>query len=207
VFARVFPSVAFIETPAFTGSGVLIEGGYVVTNAHVVWPFGKVRVVFPDGREFLDAPVLGSGLLDDLAVIGPLDTAIEPVELVDGEGLITGRDVFLIGYPGEPEEFPQPTITRGLISRQRQWDAISMTYFQTDATIAGGQSGRALVSENAEVIGISGLTFTEGGFGLAASASDVKVQIQGLIERGGHGRFGRPRNPLGRVPRGAWHDG
>ena len=182
VFARVSPSVAFIETPAFTGSGVLIDGGYVVTNAHVVWPFGKVRVVFPDGSEFLDAPVLDSDLLDDLAVIGPLDTAIEPAQLVDGEDLVTGSDVFLIGYPGESEEFPQPTITRGIISRQRQWDAISMTYFQTDATIAGGQSGGALVSENGEVIGISGLTFTEAGFGLAASASDVRIQVRSLIE-------------------------
>jgi S1-C subfamily serine protease len=78
VFARVSPSVAFIETPAFTGSGVLIDGGYVVTNAHVVWPFETVRVVFPNGIVFLNAPVLGSDLLDDLAVIGPLDTAIEP---------------------------------------------------------------------------------------------------------------------------------
>lgn len=76
VFARVAPAVAFIETPTGTGSGVLIEDGYVVTNAHVVWPFQTVRVVFPDGSEFLDAPVLNWDLMADLAIIGPLQTAL-----------------------------------------------------------------------------------------------------------------------------------
>ena len=58
IFSRISPSVAFIETPAWSGSGVLVEGGYVVTNAHVVWPFQEVRVVFPDGSEYLNSPVL-----------------------------------------------------------------------------------------------------------------------------------------------------
>ena len=34
------------------------EGGYVLTNAHVVWPTQDVRVVFLNGSEHLDAPVL-----------------------------------------------------------------------------------------------------------------------------------------------------
>ena len=32
VYALISPSVAFIETTVATGSGVLIEGGYVITN-------------------------------------------------------------------------------------------------------------------------------------------------------------------------------
>ena len=69
IFAQVSPSVAFIETSVGTGSGVLIDGGYVVTNAHVVWPFDEVRVVFPDGSEFPDAPVANWDLLGDLAIL------------------------------------------------------------------------------------------------------------------------------------------
>jgi S1-C subfamily serine protease len=65
--------VAFIETPSGSGSGVLIEGGYVVTNAHVVWPFDEVRVVFPNGADFTAAPVKSIDVLGDLAVIGPID--------------------------------------------------------------------------------------------------------------------------------------
>ena len=181
VFERVSPSVAFIQTPIGVGSGALIEGGYVVTNAHVVWPFQNVRVVFPDGTEYSNAPVLNWDLMGDLAVIGPIPTSITPLVLADGEASVIGSDTFLIGYPGEVEEFPQPTITRGLISRLRQWEPIGMTYFQTDATIAGGQSGGVLVSDAGGVIGISGFTFTEAGFGLVASAADVLPRIEKLI--------------------------
>jgi hypothetical protein len=174
----------------------LIEDGYIVTNAHVVWPFQETRVVFPDGSEHLNAPVLNWDLLGDLAVIGPLETSISPVELVDGEDLIIGSDTFLIGYPGEVERFPQPTFTRGLISRLREWEPIEMTYFQTDALIAGGQSGGVLVSKEGEVIGISGLWFTEAGFGLVASAADVLPRIQRLIAGEDIAGLGDRRLPL-----------
>ncbi|MEW5989663.1 MAG: serine protease, partial [Chloroflexota bacterium] len=178
IFDQVSPAIAFIETPAGTGSGLLIEGGYVVTNAHVVWPFQEVRVVFPDGSEYQQAPVLKWNLMADLAVVGPIETTIAPVVLADGEAEVVGSDVYLIGYPGEVEAFPRPAITRGLISRVREWEALNITYFQTDATIAGGQSGGVLVNQKAQVIGISGFYFTEAMFGLVASVADVQPLIQ-----------------------------
>ena len=180
VFTAVSPSVAFVETATGKGSGVLIDGGYVLTNAHVLWPFSHARVVFPDGSEFKEAPVLSWDLLSDIAVLGPLETTIERMALQDGEDLPTGSEVFLIGYPGENESFPQPTISRGIVSRMRQWETIGITYFQTDAAIAGGQSGGVLVSEDGEVIGISGLLFTDA-FGIVASAADIAPRVAALI--------------------------
>ncbi len=59
IFTAISPAVAFVDTPTGTGSGVLIQGGYLLTNAHVVWPFSAVRVVFPDGSEYVDTPVVG----------------------------------------------------------------------------------------------------------------------------------------------------
>ena len=197
VFGRISPSVAFIQTSTGTGSGVLIDGGYVVTNAHVVWPFDSVRVVFPDGTEHLAAPVANWDLMADLAVIGPIDSAVSAIELVDGEDLTVGSDVFLIGYPGEVQEFPQPTITRGIISRIREWDPIQMTYFQTDAAIAGGQSGGVLVSDKGEVIGISGFRFTEAGFGIVASAADLIPLVHGLVRGSDTDNLGNRALPMG----------
>jgi hypothetical protein len=196
IFARVSPSVAFIETPAGSGSGVLIEDGYVVTNAHVVWPFREVRVVFPDGSEHTGAPVLNWDLLGDLAVIGPLETEVEPLPLVDGEGRAIGSDVFLIGFPGEGELYPQPTLSRGLISRLREWKPIDMTYFQTDAAAADGQSGGVLVSEDGEVIGISGYFFTDA-FGLVASAVDVLPRVEDLLSGENVDALGERQIPTG----------
>lgn len=180
ILARVSPAVVFIDTPAGTASGILFEAGYVVTNAHAVWPFRRARVVFSDGLEQLYAPVLGWDLMGDVAVIGPLFRTDGAVALVDREDLVIGSDVFQIGFPAEMEEYPQPSISRGVLSRLREWEPIGMTFFQTDAATVGGQSGGALVSEMGEIIGISSYRFTDG-FGLAASAADVLPRVQGLI--------------------------
>ncbi|MDA1228869.1 MAG: serine protease [Chloroflexi bacterium] len=173
--------MAFIQTSSASGSGVLLSDGYVITNAHVVWPYNSARIVFSDGSEFLNIPVLNQDLIADIAVLGPIDTDLNHIDLSNGENLIIGSDTYLIGYPGEVEEFPKPTVTRGLISRLREWDTGQITYFQTDATIAGGQSGGVLVSDKAEVIGISGFSFTEAGFGLVASSADLLPRVNALI--------------------------
>ena len=180
VFARVSLSGAFIDTPVGAGSGVMIEGGYIATCAHVVWPFTEARVVFPDGTEFMDAPVPDGDMMADLAIIGPIKTWIDPLPLTNGEDLSIGSEVFLIGYPGEAELYPQPAISRGILSRLREWERIGMTYLQTDADLSGGQSGGVLVSEAGEVIGITCYSFDEA-FALPASAKDVSVRLKKLM--------------------------
>ena len=46
VFSLVSPSVAFIETPIASESEILIDGGYFLTNSHVVHGFNKAGVGF-----------------------------------------------------------------------------------------------------------------------------------------------------------------
>ncbi len=179
VFAAISPSVAFVDLPDTSGSGFLIDGGYLVTNAHVVWPYAKARIVFPDGTEQKDVPVVNWDLLADLAVLGPVETKLPPLALADGEGLPIGSEVYLIGYPGEVEKLPQPTITRGVISRHREWDQVGLTYLQSDARIIGGQSGGVLVSDRGQVIGVSGIEW--GSFAMVASAADLAPRITRLI--------------------------
>jgi len=199
IFGRVSPSIAFVQTPIGSGSGLLIDGGYVVTNAHVVWPYREVRVVFPDGSEYPQARVVDWDLLGDLAVIGIPETAVQPIEMVAGENIAVGSELYLIGYPAESEEFPQPMITRGFLTGLRQWEPIDLTYFQTDAAISGGQSGGVLVSGEGEVVGVSGFMLGESGFSLAASAEDIQPRIDALIAGGDRTRSGlRFLSPVGR---------
>ena len=141
IFQRVSPGVAFITTPTKGGSGFLIEGNYVATNAHVVWPYEEVSIVFPNGSTHPNTPVRDWDLMSDLAVLGPIETDIEPLDPVDGDGLPVGSQVYLIGYPAEVEAMPQPTITSGILSRLRHWEPAGITYFQTDAATTSGQSG------------------------------------------------------------------
>ena len=181
VFSTVSPALAFIETDLGTGSGVLFDETHLVTNAHVVWPYDEARVVFPNGTEILDAPVIHFDEIADLAIIDLSGVAglPEPVVFGDPGGMAIGTELFLIGYPGEVERFPQPTLTRGILSRVRTIEALTLEFLQTDAVIAGGQSGGALVTNRGEVIGISGLGSE--GFGLATAADDVLKRLDDLL--------------------------
>ena len=180
IYAMLSPSVAYIETPLGTGSGFLVESGYVVTNHHVVWAFEEARVVFSDGAE-MTAPVAAWDPVSDTAVLGPVNVDAPPLEMRDGEDLPIGSELFLLGYPGESEPFPEPTIVSGVLSQYRQWEQPGITYFQTDAVIAGGQSGGVLVNRKGEVIGISGLSITEAEYALVASAADLEPIVRQLI--------------------------
>ena len=184
VYRLVSASIAFVDTPVASGSGVLIEGGYVVTNHHVVWPFEEVRVVFPGGEEFQDVPVADYDSLRDLALLGPMDTSVQPLKLEDGEGMSPGEDLWLVGYPGETESNPKPTMTRGILSRFREWEGGGLTLLQTDAEIGAGQSGGALVDSSGGVVGIS--TFALADFGLATSAKDLVPIVEEMTRPDQH---------------------
>ena len=175
VYARVAPSIPIVLSSFGQGSGILILGDYVLTNHHVVWPNefdDTATVVFADGTEYVDVPVVDTNPWADLAVLGPLETDKRPLPLADGERLPPGSDLYLIGYPAEYEFAPEPTITRGLLSRVRHWDGYDMTLLQTDAAIAGGQSGGALIDGRGRVVGVSTWEWTDANFGVATSAID-----------------------------------
>lgn len=186
LYARLAPAIAFVETPLGTGSGVLVAPGRVVTNAHVVWPFEVARVVFPDGSEHDAVPVAALDAMGDLAVLdtGAVDltpSSGEPVTLADGAQLPIGSDLYLIGYPAETESRPQPAITRGILGRVRRLEAPDVAYLQTDADIAGGQSGGALVAGDGSVVGFSSMFLGESDLALAMSAPGAMARIAALL--------------------------
>ena len=164
----------------------------------MVWPYEAVWVVFPDGTALENVPVVGWDPMADLAVLGPVRVSAPPLELRDGEGMAVGSELLLVGYPAEVDVFPQPSITRGILSRFREWDRLGMTYFQTDAAIAGGQSGGAMVNSKGDVVGISGLSFSEAGFGMVASSADVAPIVAQLIQGQDPSGLGHRRLPAGR---------
>ena len=180
VFSGVSPAIAFVETPISTGSAVYIEPGYLLTNAHVVWPYLEARIVFPDETAFEKLPVVAWDLMADLALLGPVDHDVQRLTLTQNLDMGIGSQVYLIGYPGEVERFPQPTLVQGIISRVRRWAPLDMDFFQVDASVAGGQSGGALVSEGGDVLGIVSYYFTDAGFGLVPSAAGIVPRLNAL---------------------------
>lgn len=197
VYEQVAPALAFIETDIAGGSGILIDAGTVLTAAHVVWPYRQARVVFPNGTEIRDAPVIGADLFGDVAILDVSGTPglPKPAELGDGEAIALGRPVYLVGYPGESESFPQPTITEGILSRTREWTAGEWTFLQSDTTVVGGQSGGALVNEDGAVVGITNFSFLEE-FGLSGSITDAAAIVERMRSEPGGSEFGDRLPPI-----------
>lgn len=183
VLASVGPSVAFIRTELASGTALAIADGYLVTNAHIIVPFGVVEVTPPGGRTFRDVPVVGVDFEADLALIGPLPEPMPAIPVVDDPLVESGDEVFLIGYPSETERSPEPTISEGIVSRLREVPSFDQRFIQTDADIAGGQSGGALVNARGQVIGVSGLSLDEA-FALALDFDDVQARLEGMRSGG-----------------------
>lgn len=185
VYAAASPALAYVETPLGSGSAVVFDGRHALTNAHVVWPYDRARVLLPGAGELASAPVVGRDLMADLAVldlVGMADGPLPSLGASSGEALAPGSPVFLVGFPAEVEPAPQAAISQGVLSRHRRWAAEDLDYLQTDADIAGGQSGGALLDAEGRWIGHSSLFFGETGFALAASAPDVLARAEALLQ-------------------------
>lgn len=184
VYRMVAPSLGFVETPLSTGSGIFIGDGLLVTNAHVVWPYRHATVSFFEGGTGQDLEVIGVDWSADLALIDvssipdlPTPTRLAPTDYSSGDR------VYLIGFPAEDPNAPEPAITTGIVSRTRTWVDGGLTFIQSDALISGGQSGGALVDETGTVIGITSLEIGEG-FALALDAADVADHLEELSSGG-----------------------
>lgn len=181
IFASLSPAVVRIQLDRVYGSGVLIEGNYILTNAHVVWPAQDATITFPGGTTLEDVPIVGTDLLADLAVLGPVETSIVPLPLVADEELAVGNPLLLIGYPGDSGREPHPTLTETIVSRIYKHPMLAMTFLQVDAPVAGGQSGGIAVTMSGDVIGLTGQRVTEAGFGIVTSAADIQLRLERLL--------------------------
>ncbi|MBW3667341.1 MAG: S1C family serine protease, partial [Actinobacteria bacterium] len=162
VAARVIPStVAIVTTSLFGqagGSGVIYgNDGYIITNHHVVEGNDEVSVIFADGARF-PATVIGSDPVTDLGVLLVDREDVTPLEIGSSADLAIGEPAVAVGNPLGLEG--GPTVTSGIVSAlDRSLDvSLDTTLYglvQTDAPIAPGSSGGALVDAEGRLIGIT----------------------------------------------------
>jgi S1-C subfamily serine protease len=163
---RVGPAVVRVETGPKVksprergglGSGIVISpDGLVLTNSHVVGTAKEIRLRDIEGI-VTDARVLGVDPDTDLALLradGARD--LRYASLGNSKSLRRGQLVVAIGNPLGFES----TVTAGVVSALgRSIRSVSgrtiEDVIQTDAALNPGNSGGALVSSRAEVIGIN----------------------------------------------------
>ncbi|MFZ5863996.1 MAG: DegQ family serine endoprotease [Nitrospirota bacterium] len=168
------------------GSGVIVDGGYIVTNNHVISKADEIKVVMSDKREF-KGTLVGTDPKTDLAVIKVPASDLPVIPWGDSTALEVGEYVLAVGNPFGLNQ----TITMGIVSavgRANVGIADYEDFIQTDAAINPGNSGGALVNVRGELVGINTAIFTRSGgymgIGFAVPSQMVKSVIDSLVRTG-----------------------
>ena len=220
IAANVRPSVVQVITSAATwdqrtrevsteeigyGSGTYFraldegEGGYILTNNHVVDEGETYEIQWLDGT-IMDATLVGADEGTDIAVLQfnePAPEGATPVPLGDSDALQIGELAIVIGNPGSGTEVLFGTVTAGIISGLEREGVSAQGSFnrpvstiQVDAAINTGNSGGALLNAQGELVGIPTLKMTASyttiyeGLGFCIPINTAKDIIEQLIENG-----------------------
>jgi S1-C subfamily serine protease len=173
------------------GSAVAITpDGFLLTSAHVVAQADGAKASLVDGRE-LEAEVIGSDPLSDLAVLRAHATDLQPAELGDAATLRVGQLVVAIGNPygfaGSVTAGVVSALGRSLPVGGGRAARIVENVIQTDAALNPGNSGGALVDGRGRVVGIN--TAVAGvGLGLAVPINTATRRIVSALMRDGRVR-------------------
>jgi S1-C subfamily serine protease len=172
----------------------LLEGGYVLTNQHVVGESvktgGKITITLTDGRVFTAQPV-GADRATDVALLKVQDPQRLPTaQLGENDALLPGQTVLAIGNPvGLSHSVSAGVVSalgRPLVMEDRTYENL----IQTDTAINPGNSGGALVDLGGKVVGINTLVRTDAqniGFAIPIKTA---MQIVGELKR-----YGKVRRP------------
>lgn len=183
---------------ASEGSGVVIaEGGYVLTNYHVVASGDSFQILMPSGEK-ADAELTGYDSAYDLAVLKVTDNVqaatLVPVAIGNLDMIKVGSTAVAIGNPSGSTLFN--TVTSGVISSlSRNVDggntSRTVEYIQHDAAISSGNSGGGLFDINGNLIGINTLKYSGNsytgsyeGLGFAIPVTTAYDTACQLIEHG-----------------------
>eukprot|EP01087_Luapelamoeba_hula_P016967 TRINITY_DN5288_c0_g1_i2.p1 TRINITY_DN5288_c0_g1~~TRINITY_DN5288_c0_g1_i2.p1 ORF type:complete len:689 (-),score=98.87 TRINITY_DN5288_c0_g1_i2:55-2121(-) len=142
-----------------TGSGFILPGRRIITNAHVIADYSFITVKKFGGTQKFAAQVLGVGHDCDLALLTVADDefweTVEPAPLEMGDIPHLQDTVAVVGYPSGGENI---SVTRGVVSRiePQQYAHASghMLAIQIDAAINPGNSGGPVLKDN-KVIGVA----------------------------------------------------
>lgn len=139
-----------------SGSGVVIEGGRILTNNHVV-RYGQRILVQPEGSsDKLKARVVATGDGIDLAIIELEDKTFfdtHPPIRMSEELPEIGQNVVSYGYPLGGDAM---SVTKGIVSRIEYTEYDSSTSglrIQVDAALNHGNSGGPVVADG-KLVGI-----------------------------------------------------
>jgi S1-C subfamily serine protease len=161
------------------GSGVVVESGKVLTNAHNLHG-DEITVFFADGRE-VDGKVLGADGDGDLAVIG-VDTGEAPaIGWGDGTTLVIGAPVVAIGNPAGQGVRATLGFVSGLGRAFRGPRGRRVTgAVEHTAPLLPGSSGGPIVNGEGQLLGINTNRLGNGFYQAIAADAALKDRVAAL---------------------------
>jgi serine protease Do len=187
------------------GSGIIISpDGYIVTNNHVVDGAVEMKVTLND-RRVMNAKLIGTDKLTDLAVIKIDGHDLPFLQWGDSTRLKPGQTVLAFG---SPFGYFQDSVTRGIVSAVNRQNPYSDDarkpggFIQTDAAINPGNSGGALVDAHGQLVGINTFIISDSGSfagaGFAIPSQIAKATAEQIIAHGAvhHGYLGISMNDV-----------
>jgi S1-C subfamily serine protease len=178
IAGKIGPSTVGIGNRWRGGSGIVIDNGKVLTNAHNLHG-DEVRVYFADGRE-ADATVLGADADNDLAVLG-VETAAAPAITWGSAEIGIGTPVVALGNPAGRG----PRVTFGFVSgvgrafRGPRGRRIGGGVEHT-APLMPGSSGGPLVSVDGELLGINTNRLGSGFYLAIPADAALRTRVEAL---------------------------
>lgn len=143
-------STVSIRTASGMGSGFAVgDGGYVLTNAHVVGDAQSVTLITSSGIQ-VPGKVLITNKGRDISLI-KVDTIRLPSLHISGDVPTLGEKLYAIGSP--LDEKLAGTVTSGIFSSKRIFDGYE--WIQSDVAVNPGNSGGPLINKKGSVVGIT----------------------------------------------------
>lgn len=187
-----------------TGTGFVTSAdGYIITNHHVIDGADKVIVRFNDRRE-LEAKVIGSDALSDIAVLKVEASGLSPVRIGDARGLKPGQWVVAIGSPFGFDYSVTAGVVSGVNRRSLDPGQQYVPFIQTDVAINRGNSGGPLLNTRGEVVGVNSQIYSNTGGFIGVSFAipiDVAMNTARQLRESGEVRRGVLGVQIGQVTR------
>jgi S1-C subfamily serine protease len=162
-------------------SGVVFEGGVIVTADHVIEQEEEIKVGLPDGKT-VDARLAGRDAGTDLAVLRVEGLTVPPIAF--GAAARPGNIVLAVGRPGETG----PVVSMGVVSSVggpvRSWRGGQIEGFiRTDAVMYPGFSGGPLIDAGGNMLGVN-TTGLSRGAPLTLTNATVQRVVGALLAHG-----------------------
>ena len=192
IYQKNIHGIVAVTTGGSSYSGMVISSsGYILTNSSILLGNSLVQVQLSDGTK-LDARVVGTDSLSDLAVLDVDATDLTPVSFGHDEHLQPGDHVVSIGNP-VGSTLPG-TMLNGYIAainRDLDVDGRNLHLLQTNIPQYNGNAGGPLFNCYGQVIGIHTITLGPllsedhpENISFAIPSSTVKEIVEQLLRRG-----------------------